>query len=398
MAGPSPKSTEIPETQTGPDRAAGRRRREGSMALELDVFEFRDAISPTILIHIALLLFAPLAVVVFGSDQARAMGPLEIWNHWDATHYLEVAARGYDPSGDPARSVIYPLYPILIRLGSFVVDPLFAAMTISFAASVAAALGLYRLVRPVSGRVIARNAVLAMNIFPTAYAMVAPYTEAPFLAFSVWAFVAARNGHWGRAGILAMLASLTRLEGVFLLPALGLEYMIQSNWRPGWRGLPILLAAVGPFSLLAINAYAYGDPLFFLGIQRSVFTHYSVAPWDVLRPLVESVMGGAYGEAWVTVYLAPLVAFGILGVVAVWTIGSRHSRASWAVLTWLNLVSLSMLNWPVSVPRYLLGVFPMFVAGGATARRFGLGGALATLSVLLLGAFTTLFVIGHWAF
>jgi hypothetical protein len=57
-----------------------------------------------------------------------------------------------------------------------------------------------------------------------------------------------------------------------------------------------------------------------------------------------------------------------------------------------------MLNWPVSVPRYLLGVFPMFVAGGSTARRFGLGGALATLSVLLLGAFTTLFVIGHWAF
>jgi hypothetical protein len=57
-----------------------------------------------------------------------------------------------------------------------------------------------------------------------------------------------------------------------------------------------------------------------------------------------------------------------------------------------------MLNWPVSVPRYLLGVFPIFVAGGATGRRFGLGGALAAFSVLLLGAFTTLFVMGHWAF
>lgn len=364
----------------------------------LDQFELRDAVVPTVLVHIGLLLFAPLAVALFGSDQARAMGPLEIWNHWDAGHFLEVAARGYDPSGDPARSVIFPLYPLLIRIGSFVIDPLFAAMAISFGATVAAAVGLYRLVRPVSRRVIARNAVLALNIFPTAYALVAPYSEAPFLAFALWAFVAARSDKWGWAGLLGMFAALTRLEGAFLLPALGLEYLVLRRGRYGSDCLCIGLIALGPLALLAINALAYGDPLFFLGIQRSVFVHYSVAPWDMLIPLARTALAGGSGESYVMVYLAPFVGFVVLAVVALWSLRSRHSRGSYAIVTWLNLASLSMLNWPISVPRYLLGVFPLFVAGGSLGRRPGVGGALATLSVLLLAAFTTLFVIGHWAF
>jgi Gpi18-like mannosyltransferase len=364
----------------------------------LDQFELRDAVVPTVLVHIGLLLFAPIAVSIFGSDQARAMGPLEIWNRWDGPHFLEVAARGYDPAGDPARAVLFPLYPLLIRIGSFVLDPLVAAMAISFMATIAAAVGLYRLVRPGSGRVIARNAVLALNIFPTAYAFVAPYSEAPFLAFTIWAFVAARHDHWGRAGLLGMLAALTRLEGAFLLPALGVEYLVRRRGRLRIDGLRICLVALGPLIFIGINAFAYGDPFFFLGMQRRVFNVYSEAPWDMLGPLIHTVLAGGSGETWVTVYLAPLVAFGVLAAVAVWSLRSRNSHLSYATLTWLNLASLSTLSWPISVPRYLLDVFPLFVAGGSLGRRPGVGGALATLSVLLLAAFTTLFVIGHWAF
>jgi Gpi18-like mannosyltransferase len=326
------------------------------------------------------------------------MGPLQIWNRWDGPHLLEVAARGYDPAGDPARSVLFPLYPLLIRIGSILLDPLVAAMAMSFLATAVAAVGIYRLVRPGSGRVIARNTVLALNIFPTAYALVAPYSEATFIALMVWAFVAARDDRWGAAGILGMLAALTRLEGAFLLPALAVEYFVRRRGRIGRDALWLGLVTLGPLVFLGINAYAYGDPFFFLRVQRRVFGVYTVAPWQVLGPLVSSVLAGGSGETWVTVYVAPLVAFVVLGAVAVWSLRSRHSSLSYSVLTWLNVASLSTLSWPISVPRYLLDVFPVFVAGGSLGRRPGVGGALATVSVLLLAAFTTLFVMGHWAF
>ena len=373
-------------------------RRRAWRRFGLDQFEMRDAILPTVLVHVGLLVFAPIAVSIFGSEGARAVGPLDIWNHWDGPHFLEVAARGYDPTGDPARAVLFPLYPVLIRLGSFVLDPLRAAMAISFVASVAASVGLYRLVWPGSGRAIARNSVLAFCIFPTAYAFVAPYSQAPFVAFTLWAFVAARNDQWGRAGVLGMLAALTRLEGAFLLPALGIEYLVRRRGRIGLDSLRILLVALGPLIFLGINAYAYGSPFFFLDQQKTTFHVQTVAPWDMLGPLAHTVFAGGSGEYWVTVFLAPLVAFGLLAAVAAWSLLSRHSRLSWAAVTWLNLVSLVTLSWPISVPRYLLDAFPIFVAGGWLGRHKSVGGALATLSVLLLGAFTTLFALGHWAF
>jgi Dolichyl-phosphate-mannose-protein mannosyltransferase len=371
--------------------------RNGALA-RLRSMELRDAVLPTLLVHSGLLAFAPIAVSIFGSDQARALGPLAIWNHWDGPHLLEVAAHGYDPTGDPARSVLFPLYPLLIRLGSFLLDPLVAAMSISFVATILAAVGLYRLVRPVSGRVIARNSVLALNIFPTAFFLVAPYTEATFVAFAIWAFVAARDERWGSAGVLGLLAALTRVEGAFLLPALAVDYLVRRRRRLELDGLRLGVIALGPLIYLAINAYAYGSPFFFLDIQRRVFGVRTVAPWDMFGPLVRSVFAGGSGETWITVYVAPLAAFVLLAAVAAWGLRSRHSSASHATLTWVNLLSLATLSWPISVPRYLLDIFPVFIAGGAIGRLRGAGTALASVSLLLLGAFTTLFVMGHWAF
>ena len=162
-------------------------------------------------------------------------------------------------------------------------------MAIAFAATIASAIGLYRLIRMDANRETARRGVLVMSVFPTAFSLVAPYSEAVFLAFGIWAFLFARQGRWREAGLCAFFAGLARIHGVFLLPALAVEYWLTRR-RIGRDAAWLLLGAGGPIVYLAINFATFGDPLYFLGIQSSVFHVSTTAPWTGLWNAVQGAL------------------------------------------------------------------------------------------------------------
>ena len=355
-----------------------------------------DAIVPTLAVRLAVMAFAVLAVIVLEREALPPDPWLQVWNHWDAPHFFEIAEFGYLPPADPARIVLFPLYPILIAMGSLVMAPLPAGMLVSLIAGLLAAAGLHRLVRLDDSRPAARAAVLSMAIFPTAFAFIAPYSEALFAALAIWAFVRAREGDWRMAGILGALAAFTRIQGIFLLPALALEYWLVRR-RLDRDGFWVLFIGAGLLGYLALNSLAFGDPLYFIEVQRDTFKVGNVAPWVMLDQLAHNVWTGPLGERWLTVSVAPLAAFAVLAATCVWSIASRRSRPSYAVYAIVSLVAFASLSWPISVPRYILGVFPMFIAMGMLLRR-PIGPAVAALSVMLLALFVSLFAIGHWAF
>jgi hypothetical protein len=356
-----------------------------------------DAVLPTILLRGVVLLYAILAVVVLESESLGGRTALEIWNRWDAPHFFEVAQHGYGPPADPARIVLFPLLPVLIRIGSFVTQPLVAGMLIAFVSTLAAVAGLHRLIRMDHPRPIARWGVLAMSVFPTAFTLVAPYSEAPFLAFTVWSFVAAREGRWPAAGLLALLAGATRIQGAFILPALVVEYWLARR-RVDRDASWLLLGAGGPLIYLAINALTFGDPFYFVEVQRDVFRVTTVAPWTALASAWNGVLAFEPSRFWATVYLAPFVAICLLAATTLWTMFGRGSRPSYAVYTGLTLASFLVLSWPISVPRYLMGVFTIFIVMGVLGRKPWLGPPLFVSSILLFALCTALFVSGHWAF
>jgi hypothetical protein len=76
---------------------------------------------------------------------------------------------------------------------------------------------------------------------------------------------------------------------------------------------------------------------------------------------------------------------------------SKHSRPSYALYTAISMIAFASLSWPISIPRYLLGVFPVFIALGSLYRS-PVGQTIAMGSIMLMGLFATLFVMGHWAF
>ena len=188
-----------------------------------------DAVLPTILLRGVFLVFGVLAVIVLRPEALPGGSLLGLWERWDAPHFFEVARYGYGPPADPARIVIFPLFPALVALGSLVTSPLVAGMLISFGATLASAVGLYRLIRLDDNRTTARLGVLAMSVFPTAFSLVAPYSEAIFLAFAIWAFLFARMGRWREAGVCALFAGLARIHGAFILPALVVEYWLRGD-------------------------------------------------------------------------------------------------------------------------------------------------------------------------
>jgi hypothetical protein len=360
--------------------------------------EARDAALPAVAFVAAIHLLAIAATAAIGRTGATPAGVdlVAAWTHWDVGHYLGIAADGYSAADLPERIVFFPLYPALIRLGAAVAPPLLVASAISAAATVAAVVGVYRLARMDGSRTVARWSVVFLLAYPASFSLVAPYTEALFLAATAWSLVLAR-GAAGAAGMAGFVAALTRLQGIFLVPALVLEALRARSGR-GTALLAALLPLAAFAVYLALNQAVFGDPLAFLRMQRTYWFHENAPPWVVIGGLVDAVLTGPKGGDWPTVVVAPLLAFGLLAIAAAWTLLSRRSRPSYAAYAILTLAALATLTWPISVPRYVLGVVPVFLMLGGLGR----WPRLATVAALVSGACMVVLAVvwftGGWAF
>jgi hypothetical protein len=332
---------------------------------------------------------------------ASPYGWLEIWNRWDAPHYLDIARDGYVTGGVQARWIVfYPLYPWLVRACAFVLrDGLVAAFFVSTVASVAAGLLLWRLAGRDESEATARASVFFLFVFPTSYFLHIGYTESLFLALALGSFLAARERRWRLAGGLGALASLTRVNGLMLVPALAVEAFLQyreegGRWR--WEWAWVLFAGAGFGCYLLINASVFGDPFAFLKAQDAYWYKSLTWPWVGLIEAWRAGSDRAPSEAqmvgWQELFF---VLLGLGCTVWAWA-RLRASYAVWMSANWLLWTSTKFV---LSVPRYTLILFPLYILFARKAvERPAWGGLLAVWSLLLLALFAGRFAQGMWAF
>ena len=96
--------------------------------------------------------------------------------------------------------------------------------------------------------------------------------------------------------------------------------------------------------------------------------------------------------------MAPLITEILLLVLVVWACRSIRRRPADATYALLTLVSLATLSWPISLPRYVLGIPALFVFMGRGIGRPNVGPLIVALLTMLLTVCLTLFLINHWAF
>ena len=103
------------------------------------------------------------------------------WQRWDACWYTKIATFGFEPQELSVN--FWPLFPLLTGIVSPLVGGAvaLAGLIVSGVAYVGAMVGLYRLVARDLDPAMARRTMVLISIFPSAFFLFAPFTEALFL-------------------------------------------------------------------------------------------------------------------------------------------------------------------------------------------------------------------------
>lgn len=317
-----------------------------------------------------------------------------VWRQWDSCWYERIAASGYEPGSIGV--AFFPLFPMAMRIVAVLLGGNVAAAgyVVAGAGYIAAMVGLYRLACRDFDEGIARRAVLALSVFPSALALFIPYTESCFLALAIWTISLARRGNWWWATALAFLASLTRTQGCLLALPLAWEVWRQRQQFAarcvlGGRVALVAGAPLGGLGLFLGYSWAALGWTTFQAQQAGWSATYAF-PWATLYHSARQI--AATGNAVEAGNLALLVLF-----VALFCAGLRRVPFSYSLyvapqlfLLTIRQVGLTPLS---SASRYLLVLFPIFIILAFTLREWRYRLWLAC-SLTLLAAMVALFLLG----
>jgi len=324
-------------------------------------------------------------------------------SRWDTGFYVSIVEEGYQYEGVPLPSVaFFPLLPLAMRaVLPLTGDAVLAGLLVTNISLLGATMLLYRLVEMEWGSRVADRAVWYFLIFPTSFFGSAIYSESLFLFCAIGALYAARKGRWDFAGLLGVLAALSRLMGLIVLPMLALEWWMQRQKeedRPGWAAL--FAPAAVPIGTLAYMVYlwtAFGNPL--------AFKHASAA-WG-REPSSPFVMIGwlftTPAEGWVDALLAGRIhldnwtdflfvaVFLSLGLVLLFQ--RRWSEGAFVTLGVLITLSSGLL---MSQRRYMWVLFPVFILLARWGQSPWIDRLITAISLLYGGLLIALFANAYW--
>jgi hypothetical protein len=345
---------------------------------------------------------------------------------WDASWYLEIARFGY--FGDSV-TAFFPLYPGLLALGGWdTASSLLFGIAVSSACSVAGLYLVHRIVARESGEQAANATTWIIACSPAALCFSAVYTEGLFLLLSVGSLYAARCGRWRLAGLVGALAAATRSAGLLLMLPLAILYLYgpradrqapleePGSLRPRYSIRPdALWIATVPLGIVAYLLYlglATGEPMSAFSAQAewsrifAPLAGVALGAFATLKgileflPGIDPIGGYAVNEIPQLVAFRDIVLFGFLAL-ALWLLREAWRRlptyqTAHAVASLALPLSFPATGQPLmSLPRFMLVIFPLWAALGLWSLERGLVRRVLIASMALLAFSGALFTT--WA-
>jgi hypothetical protein len=148
---------------------------------------------------------------------------------WDGKFYLEMTAHGY-VKGEGA-CAFYPLWPALIRLGSYLTggNAFVAGLVLANLLSVLAWWNFHAWVAERHGRRVANLSLLFLLVAPGAAFFHFIYTESLFLLLLILFFRFLMRGRYGAAALVGFFLPLTKAIGIFCLAPLAWEMLTRKT-------------------------------------------------------------------------------------------------------------------------------------------------------------------------
>ena len=191
-----------------------------------------------------------------------------VFTSWDGLWYLEIVRQGYPRSipenityfQEEARAACFPVYPFLVR-GFDALAPAgdtFAALTLNllFGAVAVVLVGVLarRLVGegPWGNEVAARSMIL-FAVFPGSFVLSFAYSEATLIVLAAACLVLLLDERWVLAGLVGLLATATRPNGLALVAACAVAAFIAIRSRRDWAALAA--PAISPLGFVGFQLF-----------------------------------------------------------------------------------------------------------------------------------------------
>lgn len=325
-----------------------------------------------------------------------------IWQRWDACWYSKVATFGYLADGS---TTFMPGMPALMALVAFPLggNVALAGLVVSGVAMVVALVGLQRLVADDLGVVVARRSAWLVVAWPAALFWLAPFTEALFLAASVWAFRYTRQERWIPAAACAALAVATRLPGILLIVPIAWEAgrAAWDRWRAGEgiftravleSAIAVAAPAVALVAIVALQQAWTGTNLF--ESQDAWGGREFHLPWETVAAAWDWVQHGSQLQGIELLNLAALLLCAALTL-----LGIRRVPASYVLYAGATVLLLAIRLQPIpltSTVRYLGAAFTCLVVAAVLLRRPSAERAWLIASAAIAGLLVAMFVGGSF--
>lgn len=358
--------------------------------------------------------------------------------NFDGIHYLLIAKQGYSQW----EQAFFPLYPLLIKIISFIIPNCLAAALLISHTSFAIGLIYFNKLLRVWG-IKTSWPLLFLLSFPTSFFFGVVYTEGLFFMLFILSLYFLYKKQYWLAGICAALSSLTRLIGIFLIVPFffhlitekqidfkNLKFKInpfdklrinteQSRSIKNYIFL-LLSPLLGLFSYMSYLWITTGDPLFFFnsqplfGANRS--THFILLPQVYYRYLKILFIANHNFQWYLSLFEMSVFSFVLIILVLdlmkisqqifkpsanlrglQWPITTTYFLLGLNIFSFINLVLPTLTGTFSSIPRYALFSLSFFLYLAQLRSKkikVGLVVVFVTLQIVLLSLFIQGYFVG----